>query len=59
MKHTFRVPNSLDLDQARRSVGSGCRLSADDNSPLAGKELNMFVKFALHSEQNGNADIHY
>ena len=44
--NTIRVSNSLDPDQARRYVGPylgpNClqRLSADDKSLLAGKELN-------------------
>ena len=43
--NTIRVSNSLDPDQARQHVGpdlgTNClqRLSADDKSPLAGKEL--------------------
>ena len=44
--NTIRVSNSLDPDQARQYVGPdlgpNClqRLSADNKSPLAGKELN-------------------
>ena len=44
--NTIRVSNSLDPDQARRYVGPdlgpNClqRLSADNKSPLVGKELN-------------------
>ena len=46
----IRVSNSLDPDQARHCVrpdmGPGClqRLSADDKSPMAGKELMQYVQ---------------
>ena len=54
-KYTFRMSNSFDSDQARRSVEPdlcpNClqrlRVSADDTSIYVGKELNIYMRSAI------------